>query len=499
MNKFLTGREVKRFITEYVGDTYNVLDDQKYEVETIDAHELISPHRFDFAAKWLYIDHKERKIDSQISKELYKQHLDAFSDGSFVEPGSEQKDSLLKYVDSFDELIDNISQFGFDDKKTLIPVTEDYIALDGAHRIAACIYFNKPIRVVKIPNASQSFGYTFFKARGIKPDLLDIMASTYSRMKNNIYVAVMWPRVNQKETRKSIDAVLRENTTVYYEKEIDLNYNGLHNLVVQLYSHHDWSGSFENKYKGAKVKTDNCFSPDSKVKIYIFSAEDLNSVTDLKSKIRKIAGVGNHAVHITDNLHESKQAVEILLNRNSIHYLNFANPSKFTRSRRAISQAVSAIQKEKHLVEDFAFDSGVTLSVYGLRETSDVDYLSRFTISNRTVNADNHSSQLKYYNLTLDDLIYNPLNYFYFEDTKFISLDVVKQMKKNRNEQKDRIDIELIDSTFTGSRLTKVKAEISTVATRYVGRLRRKTVSTIAAILKKLGLFAIVKKMLGKQ
>ena len=44
-----------------------------------------------------------------------------------------------------------------------------------------------------------------------------------------------------------------------------------------------------------------------------------------------------------------------------------------------------------------------------------------------------------------NEIIYNPENYFYFNGFKFISLNILKKMKQNRNEEKDKNDLKLIN------------------------------------------------------
>ena len=43
-----------------------------------------------------------------------------------------------------------------------------------------------------------------------------------------------------------------------------------------------------------------------------------------------------------------------------------------------------------------------------------------------------------------DNLLYDPNNYFYFNGHKFLSLRNIKEMKENRNEEKDTKDNNLI-------------------------------------------------------
>jgi hypothetical protein len=51
-----------------------------------------------------------------------------------------------------------------------------------------------------------------------------------------------------------------------------------------------------------------------------------------------------------------------------------------------------------------------------------------------------------HYKLTLDDIVNNPRYHLYYNGFKYVTLDVIKNMKKLRNEPKDRIDVKLIES-----------------------------------------------------
>ena len=51
---------------------------------------------------------------------------------------------------------------------------------------------------------------------------------------------------------------------------------------------------------------------------------------------------------------------------------------------------------------------------------------------------------LSYYTKLKEDIIYNPENHFYFNGFKFASLNMIREMKKNRNELKDQSDLKLI-------------------------------------------------------
>ena len=50
------------------------------------------------------------------------------------------------------------------------------------------------------------------------------------------------------------------------------------------------------------------------------------------------------------------------------------------------------------------------------------------------------------YDKTIDDIIYNPKNHFYYNGIKFASLDIIKALKTRRGEEKDKVDVELINT-----------------------------------------------------
>lgn len=81
------------------------------------------------------------------------------------------------------------------------------------------------------------------------------------------------------------------------------------------------------------------------------------------------------------------------------------------------------------------------LSLYGLRDCKDIDL-----IYYNNPPADSHNQYLEtHYKLTLDNIVNNPLYHLYYQGFKYVSLNVMKNMKKVRNEPKDIVDVQLIE------------------------------------------------------
>lgn len=84
------------------------------EITWIKGKDLLSVKRLDLMAKYIYVESYLSGHGKAWAKELYSKHIEAFSGGGFREPGNAQKNSLDAYISSFDHLIEEISQNGFD-------------------------------------------------------------------------------------------------------------------------------------------------------------------------------------------------------------------------------------------------------------------------------------------------------------------------------------------------------------------------------------------------
>ena len=165
---------------------------------------------------------------------------------------------------------------------------------------------------------------------------------------------------------------------------------------------------------------------------------DVNKCVELKEKCRDLFRIGKHSLHISDYPSDTWRISSALLNNNSINYLNNGTNDISEYTKKLLEQYF-----ENDIDEDYCLTSSLILEMYGLRNANDIDYLHKD--DKELENYGLHSGEwLNYYNKNKYDIIYNPLNHFYFNGCKFASLDVIKKMKERRNEEKDIIDLELI-------------------------------------------------------
>ena len=109
-------------ITKYIIDGYGIDETSVYSIETVPAKQLLNWQRIDLMAKIMLIEAEEKGMDVNPYKELYLNHISAFSDGTFCEPGNEEKNSIEKYLSDFKKIIYSIKNEGFDEEISLIPI-----------------------------------------------------------------------------------------------------------------------------------------------------------------------------------------------------------------------------------------------------------------------------------------------------------------------------------------------------------------------------------------
>jgi hypothetical protein len=272
----------------------------------------------------------------------------------------------------------------------------------------------------------------------VKEYIIDQAAVEFIEFADNVFIAFLWPVANDKSL--NLESLI---PNIVYKKNIKLNPLGAHNLLAQIYSGEPWLGSVDNNFKGVQGKLVECFKSFEAFSVVAFQADDINQVLEVKDKIRELAGIGKHSVHITDTKTEALRCARTVFNENSIHFLNHAKPNKYLSFRKKLmdfTEALDSLGIERDLV---TLDSGMVLSAYGLRECNDVDILAVETKSfNRELfyQYDAHDSELESHGVNKLDLVLNPKYYFYYEGVKFVSFSQVYKMKEQRGEFKDQID-----------------------------------------------------------
>ncbi|MCR8660661.1 hypothetical protein [Paenibacillus endoradicis] len=488
----------KDIFTKYFCEMHSIDFEEEANIIYVKARDLICAERLDLIVKFKYVEHKNKGYDLSYIKEVYHAHIEAFSNGTFTEPGTEEKNSINKYFKEFDLLIDSIEREGVNYQKSVIPLGSNNVILDGSHRVAIAAYYNLEIPVVFFEELSVCYDYKFFEKRLLDKSYIDFLVLEYIKLKKNVFFACIWPKSTKMNLEAELNKILHKESEFFYTKKLNLNYDGLRNLMTQIYSQHDWIGDYINNFRTVNKKVDNCYEEDQPMLIYVFESNHLSKVLSLKEKIRQLYNIGNHSIHITDNDEESIQIGKLLLNENSISFLNNGKPDIYKNVYRRILNFKDNLIESNFDLDESIITSSSILSMYGLREANDLDFISCSKNSSLLITNEIgcHNEYIKLYDKTIEELIFNPNNYFYYLDIKFVSINAIKKFKINRNEKKDVVDIELINTLdIVDSKLSQIirlKNHKLKIKWRNLGNKSR---IVIISVLKRLGLFDISKKL----
>ncbi|MBT6029820.1 MAG: hypothetical protein HOH13_05905 [Crocinitomicaceae bacterium] len=425
---------------------------------------LVNAQRFDLMAKYLFAQSYIMNLKTDWFSCLYESHLRVWNGCHEEYPPSsilnfncareyKEKRGIREYIESFSALLDSIRTKGFDLSQSIIPTNIHKQIKDGAHRVSACLLFDKPVKYKKFDDSNFIAATAeYFKKAGLEDGFLDAMALQYCKLKSNTYVINLFPDALKNEAE--VYKILSKYGTIVYEKNATLFKNGPLNLIRMLYEEpfEGWNNNF------AKEKSEHCFFGKHKkhrMRFILFECDSLEKTTKCKSEIRAFFK-SYDVIHINDTHEESILSAQTAFNNNSLHFINHASPKHFKNFTDLFGRFKQWIAREGYSLDYFCIDTSAVLSVYGIRECADLDYLhSGSPIDSGIVGIDDHDCELRYHASSKDDIVFNPENHFYFKGVKFCSLNTIKKLKQKRNEVKDQKDIKMINELLASKKAAR--------------------------------------------
>ena len=377
--------------------------------------DLLTHKRFDVVVKYLYA----ANLSSEFYKNAYKEHLKIWN-------GFHERNPKKNGFEEFDNAFKSIINNTVDEP---VPVNPDGHIANGAHRLAAALYHQRPINT-RNANSNENYpieaDYKVFHKKGLQKHILQRTALEYAKLKSNTHVICLFPIAHTR--MDEVMNIIEKHSNIFYKSSEVLNATGQLGLVKEIYLSDGWANE-----KGIRKKCKQCFRGMSKVTFVLIDAKNLETVKEMKKEIRALFKVGNHSVHINDYHVDTIRIAKTVFNDNSIHFLNNRKDTLFPNYKKLMSDTKS---------DDNTIITGSTvLSLYGLRDCKDIDLIY---FNNPPV--DSHNQYVgTLYKLTLDDIFNNPMYHLYYNGFKYVSLDVIKNMKKIRNEPKDVIDVKLAE------------------------------------------------------
>ncbi len=445
----------ENLISEHVF-RYNNLD-KGQKIKTRNAIDLVFNHRrFDLIVKFLYAKSYLEGNGNRWLKELYVEHIRYFN--NFYEDNFPNKNCGDDFCNSFSELINLLNEDQSIRKSTIIPVSINKSPLDGAHRLAILAANNSKVNTItlqhKFPLTCYDFNYTFFKKKGMPDKYMDYIALEYAKLNPKSYIFCIFPSSTEKWNE--VEIILKNNSCIFYDKEVWFSEIGKLNFIINLYRNEKWLGDNNNGFEGAHYKMKECFGNSNSAKIYLIHSEQLSDTVKLKQEIRDLCGIGNHSVHSTDQKKTTVELASIVFSENTLNYINVIEQGwVFSNFSNLFQQYKKYVLFSRINTDNFCIEGSAILAALNLRDCYDLDFFylgneeelplfpSKIDCHN---NYYNHEMRYdKIFNLEIVDILTNPELHFYIEGYKVMQPKLIRKFKKYRNEPKDVTDVMLID------------------------------------------------------
>lgn len=480
----------------------------------IKATKLLRWNRWDIIAKhyYAYLYNIYSGKPPKWIIDLYEDHINVLNGGieKTTQFQLQTKYTSKQFLADFNALIDNITVNGFNTEHP-IPLSKNDAILNGGHRIAISANYNLKIPTTNIDEyAIVEFKSECFQDRkkhqkflpsagqDVKNNLEvwqnDLIALNLLTIKSNFRICIFFDNINYEKLTSQIKSYFHETkVSVVYTKTIKLSPSGIYKLTQHLYC----NDSFVN----VNWKTNQIYkiTPDTKIfrSTVVIIHSDTPTILDkysksggkYKTRLRDILG-NHHQVHITDNDDDTMIVGRLLLHQPSINFINNASINTYDQINEQLEsykQQINALYKsynkekqekenmnqilnKKQFQDLFAITSSYVLGLYGIRKNNDIDFVySNYTLSRELddqLKPLSHNPYLEYYPDTINNMIYDPKNYFYYMGVKCLNLDIILKMKQKRNEiPKDINDVKLIQNF---QKFSSLKHDVTIITTTHI-------------------------------
>lgn len=408
----------------------NVTMKDGLSIISVKPNALINDKRFDIMAKYIYAKFYDMNLNSSWGSRLYEEHIWVFN--NYDEDDGSGKKGIASFFTSFHATLDSLKENGFDDRKSLLPIDENNVPIEGAHRITAALLYNKKVKAIKLSGKNTNYNYAFFKDKGLLSKWGDAIAYEYCKLKKETVIVVLFPKAI--EGKEHVKNILKDFGAIYYEKNIELKKEGPRNLLLQLKR----LKAFHLKAGDSDKIINHYFSNQYIISVFLLETSTSANLSGLNTELNRLySGSDYSPFYISDTYKETLQLCQTFFNDNSIHFLNHSKPLNVEEAKKTINRCNEYIKKTGLDSEYFCVTDNTVLSVYGLKESTYIEYIQKEFINEdknlfRFDNLICCNNDFRECKRSIDDIIFNPENHFYYEGIKFASLKMVKEVKKKQ-------------------------------------------------------------------
>jgi hypothetical protein len=474
----------------------------------IHAKSLLVYNRWDITIKYVYIkyfhlycihhpefngcDSKVLPVELKWFKDLYLDHLRVLNGGYETVNTFQriEKKTPEKFLDDFHKLYFSIKKNGFDHKYP-IPVGYNNTIINGAHRIAISILFNLNIPVIKVNNAYSGLNIppdafndrtkykmpisnTSMVISGLSKEQQDFVLNEYVQIKNeNLRFLVIYDHQKHNQELYLKTYLKSKGYNILHYKDINLNIYGAFQFVKNLYYNEPKVNITLKTAQSYFVNYLNEFPKEFTTRVYLIEGSSFDSLSPSGASDKiylRYHYKSDNSLHVSDNPDETAQLATLIYHQPSLDYLNLSPFSHHSKINQLFFDYTKVLKKKPDVKENFIIVSSFILGILGIRSPTDLDFIYDHHILKAKNNEKSEYGShygikgYKQYYPDLFTLLYNPRYHFYYFSYKVMTLEEIIKMKLKRREEKDLLDVELINNFIKYSFL---RTQLSIITTTH--------------------------------
>ena len=410
--------------------------------------------RFDLGFKLAYAQSK--LFDSwkhESAKRYYLESIQAFNGFFEEEP---EKVGPADFLTSFDRLILDISSNGYRSNCAPIPVNQRGDPVDGAHRLAISSLLGLAVPVQESSEAA-NYDHDFFVQQGLD-EMSQFVGLTQLLTSNPSLRWIIVHSVVPADLNQRISKIIERSGKVFFSFDRWLTDVGAFNLKRINYSvdedgrRPEWIGAEASGYHGL-LEHAALSSGQAPTRFFLFQASAGASLRRVKEELRAQHKSGNYGFHSTDTLEETIRVAQTFFHPATFNHFNEIEFPSHQVVNRQLNQLTGYVNSVGISRDTFCVGGSFPMAILGLRQAHDIDIITPGEFESQWSNAPEgigvHSLSDAPYHLSAEVLCSFPTEHFFFDGFKFVSLENVARMKRERREDKDLIDLSLISSRTT--------------------------------------------------
>lgn len=435
------------------------------ELKKISPKDMLHYYRLDLAVRYLLSKDIVFGIENSENLSLYSRMIlirtGAYEDDKYY--FDSKRNGTKEYIEAAKKLCREMQKSGFV-QEGYIPIGDNGVFLNGAHRIASALALEEDIWTSRFigKNGNTDFTMKWFEKNGFNTDDKIRILRAYADLYEDCGIILLFAPCM--EQWGYIEAQLKKEMCVVGSVDLDFtdNYIAFENLFREIYSDPLWRNSYiDRKVEFLKMS-------DLKIRLLLvsnekFKGKDLykaieNAKLELRDRMFFDTDIVPVVMHGSNSREEFIHLKKILLSVNNLKHLKRRIVRNYSGDFIERLERLKKLLNEKHISQhDIIIAGSSGWEIFGLRKADDTDFIVDVCYREKYGNttqpwADDihytrqNSIQISNETIYEDKLLICDDNYYYiFNGLKFVNMDLMAKKKAYDGRDKDRKDVRLYE------------------------------------------------------